>query len=207
MEVIPLAQGDSLYEPNEQCRYVYFPEAGVAAILNVLEDGRESEVATVGNEGVVGLPAFFGAATSSRRAFWQMSGTAVRMNAGAVQQETRRNGALARALRLYSQALFTQLAQQTTCNRLHTIKQRCCCWLLLTHDRVEGDEFAVTHEFLSQMLGTRRAGVTVIAGALQRARIIRYWRGRITIRNRAKLEKAACECYRTIRAEFDRLLG
>ncbi len=207
MKVIDLAQGDSLYQPNEQLKYVYFPERGVAAILNILEDGTESEIATVGNEGVVGLPAFFGAATSSRRALYQISGTAVRVNAAAVRQETRKNGALAKTLRLYSQALFTQLAQQTTCNRLHTIKQRCCCWLLFTHDRVDGDEFGLTHEFLSEMLGARRAGVTVIAGALQRAGIIQNQRGRVTIRNRAKLEKTACECYRMIRAEFNRLLG
>ncbi len=207
MKMVDLAQGDSLYQPNEQLKYVYFPEQGVAAILNILEDGTESEIATVGNEGVVGLPAFFGSATSSRRAFYQISGTAVRVNAAAVRQETRKNGALAKTLRLYSQALFTQLAQQTTCNRLHTIKQRCCCWLLFTHDRVDGDEFGLTHEFLSEMLGARRAGVTVIAGALQRAGIIQNQRGRVTIRNRAKLEKTACECYRMIRAEFNRLLG
>ena len=201
-----LAQGTPLYKPRQHCKYAYFPETGVASILTVLKDGTETEVASVGYEGVIGLPVFFGAKTSSRKAVYQISGTAYRIDAATVEKETRAGGPLTKLLSLYSQALFTQLAQVATCNRLHTIEQRCCCWLLLTLDRVIGNEFDLTHEFLSEMLGARRAGVTVVAGKLQRKGLIRYRRGRVTIRNRKGLEKAACECYRTVRAEFDRLL-
>ncbi len=207
LKQVELAPRASLYEPHAPGKYVYFPETGAAAIVTVLEDGTETEVATVGVEGMIGLPAFSGAKTAPRRAFWQLPGSAFRMSAARLRRETRRGGPLAKALHLYAHALFTQLAQLATCNRHHTIEQRCCCWLLMTHDRVEGDEFYVTHEFLSQMLGARRSGVTVIAGSLQRRGLIRYRRGQITILNRRGLEKAACECYSVVRGEFDRLLG
>jgi CRP-like cAMP-binding protein len=206
MKEVRLAQGTPLYEPREHCKHVYFPETGVASILTVLKDGTETEVASVGYEGVIGLPVFFGAKASSRKAVYQISGTAYRIDAATVEKETRAGGPLTKMMSLYSQALFTQLAQAATCNRLHTIEQRCCCWLLLTLDRVIGNEFDLTHEFLSEMLGARRAGVTVVAGKLQRKGLIRYRRGRVTIRNRKGLEKAACECYRTVKSEFDRLL-
>ena len=207
MRLVELTQWDALYEPHERCKYVYFPETGMASILSVLKDGTMTEVSTVGNEGMVGLPVFFGAKTSARRAFWQVQGSAYRMDAAVLRRETRKCGALSEALLRYTQALFTQVSQLATCNRLHSIEQRCCCWLLLTHDRVAGDEFDLTHEFLSEMLGTRRAGVTEVAATLQRAGLIRYTRGRVTILNRRGLEKMACECYATVRREFDRLLG
>ncbi len=207
MRLVELTPRDPLYEPHEACKYVYFPEAGMASILSVLKNGTVTEVGTVGYEGMVGLPVFFGAKTSARRAFWQVPGRAYRMDAALLRRETRKGGALSDALHLYSQAVFTQVSQLATCNRLHTIEQRCCCWLLMTHDRVEGDEFDLTHEFLSQMLGTRRAGVTEIAGTLQSAGLIEYRRGHVTVRNRRGLEKAACECYGIVRDEFDRLLG
>ncbi len=179
----------------------------MASLLTVLSDGTETEVASIGGEGIVGLSAFMGAKRSTRRAFCQMPGTAFRLPVSVLQKETRRGGPFSDALHRYALALFTQLAQLATCNRLHTIKQRCCCWLLMTHDRVSGDEFYVTHEFLSEMLSARRSGVTVIAGTLQRAGLIRYRRGRITILDRPGLEKTACECYGIVRREFDRLLG
>ncbi len=207
LKEVELAPRDSLYEPNVPGKYVYFPETGVAAIVTVLKNGMETEVATVGDEGMVGLPAFSGARTAPRRAFWQLPGSALRMKASDLRRETRRGGPLAKALHLYAHALFTQLAQLATCNRLHSIEQRCCCWLLMTHDRIEGNEFEVTHEFLSKMLGARRAGITVILGNLQRSGLIEYRRGRITIRDRKGLEKRACECYGVVRTEFDRLLG
>ncbi len=129
------------------------------------------------------------------------------MKASVLRRETRRGGPLAKALHLYAHALFTYLAQLATCNRLHSIEQRCCCWLLMTHDRIEGDTFEVTHEFLSEMLGVRRAGITVILGNLQRSGLILSRRGHVTIRNRKGLEQRACECYGIVRGEFDRLLG
>ena len=207
LKEVALTHGHPLHEPGKPLKYVYFPESGMASIRTVLQDGTETEVATVGREGLVGLSVFLSARTTPRRTVWQLPGTAMRMDAALLRRETRRGGALSDVLHLYAQALFTQFAQLATCGRFHTIKQRCCCWLLMTHDRVEGDEFALTHEFLAQMLGTRRSGVTVIAGALQSAGLIEYRRGHVTIRNRAGLEKAACECYGIVRGEFDRLLG
>lgn len=207
MRLVELTQWDPLYEPHETCKYVYFPESGMASILSVLKDGTMTEVGTVGSEGMVGLPVFFGAKTSARRAFWQVPGSAYRMDAAVLRRETRKCGALSDALLRYTQAVFTQVSQLATCNRLHSIEQRCCCWLLQTHDRVEGNEFDLTHEFLSEMLGTRRAGVTEVAATLQRAGLIHYTRGRVTILNRRGLEKMACECYATVRGEFDSLVG
>lgn len=204
---VELAPGDSLYEPNKASRYVYFPEAGTASIVTVLKDGTETEVASVGNEGMIGLPVFSGAETAPRRAYWQIAGRAWRMDAQRLRRETQRSGALTDGLRRFAQAMFTEIAQLATCNRHHTIKQRCCCWLLMTHDRIEGDQFYVTHELLAGLLGVRRAGITVILGQLQNAGCLTYSRGRLTIRHRRKLEKLACECYGVVRREFDRLLG
>lgn len=207
LKEVTLARRDLLHEPGKPFRYVYFPETAMVSLMTVLKNGVQTEVASIGCEGVVGLPVFFGSKTSTRRAFCQMPGTALRMKTAPLLKETRRGGPLADALHLYAQALFILLSQLATCNRLHTIEQRCCCWLLMVHDRVEGDEFYVTHEFLSEMLSARRSGVTVIAGTLQRHGLIRYHRGQIIILNRRGLEKAACECYGIVRREFDRLLG
>ncbi len=178
----------------------------MAAIVTILKDGTETEVASVGNEGMIGLPSFSGVHTAPRRAFWRMAGRAWRLDATPFKAEAGRGGALADAMRRYAHAMFTQLAQLATCNWHHTIKQRCCCWLLMTHDRMEGDHFDVTHEFLAELLGVRRAGITVILGSLQAAGAIKHRRGRLTIRNRKKLEQLACECYGVMRREFDRLL-
>ena len=198
---------DSLYEPNKPFRHVYFPETGVASILTVLENGTESEVATIGNEGMVGLPVFLGAKRSPERSFWQVPGQAYRLSVEGFKKETKRNGALNRSINLYAQVFFAQIAQSVSCNRVHNITQRCARWLLMTHDRVPGDEFELTQQFLSQMLGVRRTGVSEVAGGLQRGGLIRYQRGHITILNRKGLEKASCECYRVVRREFERLLG
>jgi len=223
LKEVTVEQRDRLDEPNKPIRYVYFPETATLGLATVLKDGTETDVGSIGCEGFLGLPVFLGAKKSTRRAFCQMPGTALRLPSAVLLKETRRGGPLSDALHRYALALFTQLVQLATCNRRHTLEQRFCCWLLMTHDRVEGDEFHVTHEFLSEMLSARRAGVTVvanqlqsrarrsgvtvIAGTLQRARLITYERGRITILNRKGLEKAACECYAIVRREFDRLLG
>jgi len=207
LKEVTLSQRDSLHEPGKPMRYVYFPETAMISLLTVLQDGTQTEVASIGCEGMVGLTAFLGAKRSMRRAICQMPGTAWRLNTTELLQGTKRGGPLSDVLHRYALALFTLIAQLATCNRLHTIEQRCCCWLLMTHDRIEGDEFYVTHEFLAEMLGARRSGVTVIAGTLQRAGLISYTRGRITIMNRRGLEEAACECYGVVRAAFDRLIG
>ncbi len=207
LKEVELVYGDPLYELNKPAKYVYFPETGMASIVTVLKDGSQTEVVTVGCEGMIGLPVFLGAKTSTRRAFWQLPGTAFRMEAAVLRRETRSGGPFADTLHLYALALFTQLAQLATCNRFHTMEERCCFWLLMTHDRVAGDDFDLTHEFLSQILGARRAGVTEIAGNLQEKGLIRYRRGHIRIRNRKGLERTTCECYSIVRGEYKRLLG
>ena len=190
---------ECLYEPNKPLRYVYFPETAVASILTVLEDGTETEVATIGCEGIVGLPVFLGAK--------QSPGKGYRLPAMELKKETARNGTLNDRLGLYAQGFFVQIAQSTTCIRAHNASQRCARWLLMTHDRVPGDEFELTQQFLARMIGIRRTGVSEVAGKLQRARLITYRRGHVTVLNRRGLEKASCECYRVVQNEFDRLLG
>jgi CRP-like cAMP-binding protein len=206
MKLVELPLGTSLYEPYAPIERVYFPEDGVGSLLTRLDDGVETEVATVGREGMVGLPVFFGVESVPGRAIWQVPGEALVLQAKVLRSETRQSEALNDALRSYAQGLFTQISQSASCNRRHEIKQRCSRWLLMTHDRVNGDEFELTHEFLSKMLGVRRAGVSVAAGLLQKAGLIKYSRGRITIIDREGLEATSCECYRIVREEFDRLM-
>ena len=207
MKEVEMKQGTMLYEPHKPFRQVYFPETGVASIVNVLDDSTEIEVATVGYEGMVGLPVFLGANKSPAKAFWQVDGKAFVLDAKSLREETWRDSALAVTLHLYIQAFFTQIAQSATCNRVHNVKQRCARWLLMTHDRVEGDEFSLTQEFLARMLGIRRTGVTEVAGQLQRGGLITYSRGHIRILNRDGLERISCECHRVVMDESRRLLG
>ena len=205
LELLELEPRFSLYEPNVDIKYVYFPETGVASIMTVLEGGLESEVATVGFEGIVGLSVFLGVSSIPGRAYWQVSGRAFRLKAKILRKETHSGGSLSDTLHLYAQAFFHHLSLTATCNSRHEIYERCSRWLLMTHDRVVGDEFVITHEFLSKMLGVRRSGVTVAAGMLQRAGLINYTRGRVSILDREGLEAASCECYRIVRDEFERL--
>ncbi len=169
--------------------------------------GVFSEVGTIGNEGMVGLPVFLGADQTPTEAFCQVEGEALRMRTDMFREEVKNGGGLVSILHRYTQALFTQIAQSAACNRLHSIEQRCARWLLLTQDRVEPDEFSLTHEFMGQMLGVRRATVTEVAGTLQKAGLITYNRGKITVLDRKGLEGASCECYQIIRQDYDRLLA
>jgi CRP-like cAMP-binding protein len=205
LELVEMPRRTSLYEPNRPFDYVYFPETGVASILTVLNNGTETEVATVGYEGLVGLQVFFGAETTSGRAFLQVPGSAFRLKADVFRTETKRSGELVNALHRYAQAYFVQLSQTVCCNRSHSLQQRASRWLLMVQDRA-GDYFELTHEFISHMVGVRRAGVTEVMGSLQKARILRYSRGVITILNRKRLEALSCECYRAVKDEFSRLL-
>jgi CRP-like cAMP-binding protein len=204
LELIEMPRRTSLYEPNRPFDYVYFPETGVASILSVLKDGSETEVATAGYEGIVGLQVFFGAEITSGRAFLQVPGGAFRLRADVFRSETKRNAVLVDALHRYAQGFFSQLSQTVSCNRSHSVEQRAGRWLLMTQDRA-GREFELTHEFLSHMFGVRRAGVTEVMGALQKRRVLRYSRGVITILNRKRLEAISCECYRSVSDEFSRL--
>jgi CRP-like cAMP-binding protein len=206
-ELVELAFKQPCYEAGEPIRHVHFPLRGVVSLVAVLQGGGVIEVSTVGNEGMVGLPIFLGAETSPMAAFCQIPGRAARMGAAALREAVRDGAALVRVLHRYTQALMTQLSQSVACNRLHPLQERCARWLLTTHDRAKADEFPMTHEFLAQMLGVRRAGVTEAARALQQAGCIRYHRGRVTIVDRTGLEDVSCECYRIIRAEYDSLLG
>jgi CRP-like cAMP-binding protein len=198
---------DVLLTPGKPIETVYFPQGALISLLTTMDDGSSIEIATIGNEGFVGVPVFLGAQVMGARDLYQVQvpGQAMAMDARAFLVAAGRDP-LRGLVQRYAQALFTQVTQQVACNGLHSVEERCSRWMLLTHDRVGSDDFPLTQEFLAQMLGVRRASVTVAAGALQHAGFIRYHRGRVTVIDREGLEEASCECYRTIRGEFDRLL-
>ena len=207
LEPTPFRRGLSLYERDKPISYVYFPRTGVASMVARLVEGGTVEVATIGNEGVVGLSAYLGNGHSSMEVFVQIPGEALRMDADAFLRELRASSAWRKVIRRYSQALLTQVGQSAVCNRVHPIGQRCARWLLMSHDRVLGDEIALTQEYLGEMLGVRRASVTQAAGKLKRRKLINYHRGKIRVLDRKGLEKAACECYGFIRSHHDQLVG
>ena len=191
-----------LFEPGEVISHVHFPLSGVVSLVTPLEDGNIVEVATIGNEGIVGVPLQAGGALAVR-AISQVAGTTLQMEAGAFLAEFGGDGPLRDVVQNYTLALFGQISQAAACNRLHSNEERLSRWLLMSHDRVGTDEFDITHEFLGQMLGSRRATVTLSAGVLQAAGLIRYHRGRVAIQDRVGLEEVSCECYGVIRSLFD----
>lgn len=207
LQPVGLSLGDIIYEYDEQLEYVYFPTTCIVSFIYTMENGATAEMGLAGNDGVVGVALFLGGGTTPNQAIVQVAGVALRMRAKVLQEEFARGGAMQHLLLRYTQALITQISQTAVCNRLHSEEKRLCRWLLLSHDRVQSDEVAMTQEFLSHMLGGRRESVTVAAGRLQDAGLIRYSRGNIRILNRAGLEAVACECYRIVKQEFDRLLG
>jgi len=207
LERVWVEHGHVLFEPSIPVEHVFFPEDSVVSIVSIMADGSAVETATVGCEGMVGLPVFLDADHMAAQAFTQVTGFGHRMPAEALREEVRRGGSLVRLLNRYTQGLLTLVGQASGCNRAHPVEKRCARWLLMTHDRVEGDAFDLTHLFLSQMLGVRRATVTEVAGRLQRMGLIEYSRGRITVVDRAGLEAASCECYGVIRSELARLTG
>jgi CRP-like cAMP-binding protein len=207
LESVSLQLKDELYEENEPIEYVYFPTSGMASILVVMADGALIEAGIVGNEGMVGLAVFLGTDKTATRAFYQVVGNAVRMRSDLFRQEIKQDGALTSILQRYTQAYLAMLAQNVGCNSHHPVQERCARWLLLTHDRIGNDQFVLTQEFISEMLGVRRAGVSIAMQTLQKAGFVHYSRGTITIVNRAGLESAACECYGIITAEYARMLG
>jgi len=207
LTTVTLPQKHPFWEPEEPITAVYFPLTFVASILAVTREGHQVEVGTVGNEGVVGLPVFLGASSSPGRAFVQIPGQGERVDVTVFRREALRAGKLRDLLHRYTLSFMTQVSQGFACNRAHAAEQRLARWLLVVRDRVGCDEFPLTHRFMGQMLAVRRATVTDTAGALQRAGLIRYRRGMITIRDGPGLEKAACECYWIVRQELERLLG
>lgn len=199
-EQVDLAYGDVLCEPGKPLRHVYFPNSGVISLLTPV-DGHESvEVGLVGREGMAGIALFLGVGVSPVRMLVQGAGTAMRIKAAAFHQEVKRNAVLRRELNRYLYGFMAQVAQTAGCNRFHQIGARLARWLLMTHDRVRSNEFELTQAFLAHMLGVRRAGVTLAARVLQKKKLIRYSRGKITILDRPGLEHASCECYRTVNA-------
>jgi len=192
--------------PGQPYEYVYFPEDSIISVVNVMSNGSTVETGTIGSEGVAGLSALMDAVTSESKMFGQVPGRSLRIRVDDIVPVIERERELRRLVNRYAQAYLTQVAQGAACNRLHGIEQRCARWLLMTHDRVAGDEFPLKQQFLAEMLGVRRAGVSVAASALQEAALIRYRRGAVQVLDRDGLEAAACECYGVIRQQFDRLL-
>lgn len=205
LDLVTLTSQQVLYELGEPIFQVYFPNRSIISLINTMEDGATIEVGLVGREGMVGIPAILNDAVSIHRAFVKIPDTALRIRADVLRAEFNRGGALQTLLLRYTQLLLVQLSQSAACNRFHTIEERLARQLLLIQDSLQANEFPLTQEFLAQILGTRRSGVTVAAGALNQAGMIRYTRGRITILNREGLEATACECYQVIQEEFKRL--
>ena len=197
----------TLHRPDRPIEAVYFPEGGMVSLLTPLEEGQTTEVGIVGREGLVGLPVVLGAESASTEAMVQMPGDALRVPAPELREVFEASAALRGVLLRYAQASHTQIAQTAACNGQHAVDERLARWMLMAHDRAGADEFPMTQEFMAMMLGVRRAGVSVAAGTLQKAGVIRYGYGRITVLDRAGLEAAACECYGAVRRQYERLLG
>ncbi|MGJ7456538.1 Crp/Fnr family transcriptional regulator [Halomonas sp. MA07-2] len=207
LEWVDLKLGDSLVESGKMMRHVYFPLDCIVSLLCVMEDGNSTEIAVVGNEGIVGISLFMGGETTPSRAIVQSSGSAYRLRGPLIKEEFYRAGPLQRLLLRYTQALITQMAQTAVCNRHHSLDEQLCRWLLLSLDRLQTNELVMTQELIANMLGVRREGVTAAAGKLQKADLISYHRGHITILDRSGLEARVCECYEVVKKEYDRLLN
>ncbi|SEN70404.1 Crp/Fnr family transcriptional regulator [Halomonas caseinilytica] len=207
LERIELKLGDSLVESGQMMRHVYFPTDCIVSLLCVMEDGDSTEIGVVGGEGIVGISLFMGGETTPSRAIVQSAGTAYRLKGQLLKDEFYRAGPLQGLLLRYTQALLTQMAQTAVCNRHHSLDQQLCRWLLLSLDRLPTNELVMTQELIANMLGVRREGVTESAGKLQRAGLISYHRGRISILDRPGLEARVCECYGVVKKEYNRLLS
>ena len=206
LEPVDMPLGEVLYESGVAMTHVYFPTTSIASLLYVLEDGASAEIAVVGNEGIVGISLFMGGETTPSRSVVQSAGQGFRMRAQLLKDEFNRSGPVLHLLLRYTQALITQMAQTAVCNRHHSLDQQLCRWLLLSVDRLQEPELVMTQELIANMLGVRREGVTAAAVSLQRAGLINYKRGHITVVDRAGLERRTCECYGVVKKEYDRLL-
>ena len=207
LQQVSFSLGEVVYEFGGHLDYVFFPTTSIISLLYTMENGSSAEMGLTGNDGVVGIALFMGGETMPNRAVVQSAGSAIRMKAKLLQDEFALGGKFQRLLLRYTQGLITQISQTAVCNRLHSVEQQLCRWLLLSHDRLKSDELIMTQELIADMLGVRREGVTVAAGQLQDAGAISYVRGHITILDRQKLEETVCECYQVVKDEFLRLLG
>jgi len=206
LEPVTLPLGKVLYEPDVSMSHMYFPTTAIVSLLYALENGSSAEIAITGYEGCVGVAIFMGGESTSSRAVVQSAGDGYRIKSKILLDEFNRNGPVMHLLLRYTQALITQMSQTAVCNRHHTLDQQFCRWLLLSLDRLPGNMLYMTQELIANMLGVRREGVTEAALKIQKAGLISYTRGRITILDRAGLEKRTCECYQVVKTEYDRLL-
>ena len=206
LESVEMPLGQVLYESGATLSHVYFPTTSIVSLLYVMENGASAEIAVVGNEGLVGVSLFMGGESTPSRAVVQSAGSGFRLPAATMKDEFDRAGPVLHLLLRYTQALITQMSQTAVCNRHHSLDQQLCRWLLLSLDRLQGNELVMTQELIANMLGVRREGVTEGALKLQKARLIRYSRGRISVLDRPGLEKRTCECYAVVKREYDRLL-
>jgi CRP-like cAMP-binding protein len=207
LEPVSLKHSQTIYKVRAPFKHVYFPASGIVSAMTIMKDGSAIEVATIGNEGMTGLTAFAGGETSPYEVMVQVPGEGWRMTTDDFHRETGKESALRRLLVLYNTAFAMQVSYSVACNGLHKIEKRCCRWLLMTQDRVGSNTLQLTHEFLSIMLGVRRASVTEVLRPLQEQKLVSNSRGKIEILNRAGLEERACECYQAVNNEFDRLFG
>lgn len=207
LEPITLSLGDSLYEYGEKMDYAYFPTTAIVSMLYIMENGATAEIGIVGNDGLLGIALFMGGETTTSRAIIQSAGNLVRIKDKDLKDEFKTGGVFQELLLRYTQALLTQISQTAVCNRLHSIEQQLCRWLLMSHDRLQTDKLVMTHDLISNMLGVRREGITLAAQKLAKRKLITNNRGTITVIDRQGLEKAACECYAVVNAEYNRLLG
>jgi CRP-like cAMP-binding protein len=206
LEPVELPLGTVIYESGGKLTHVYFPTTAIVSLLYVMENGGSAEIAVVGHEGIVGISLFMGGETTPSRAVVQSAGRGFRLRANLVLDEFNKAGPVLHLLLRYTQALITQMAQTAVCNRHHALDQQLCRWLLLSLDRLRTNELVMTQELIANMLGVRREGVTEAAGRLDKAGLIRYQRGRITVLDRPGLEQRTCECYAVVKREYDRLL-
>ena len=207
LELVPMPLGEALYESGGRMQHVYFPTTSIVSLLYVMEDGASTEIAVVGNEGILGIALFMGGETTPSRGVVLSAGYGYRLKARLLKEEFSRAGPLFHLLLRYTQALITQMAQTAVCNRHHSVEQQLCRWLLRSLDRLSTHEMTMTQELIATMLGVRREGITEAAGNLQRAGLIRYSRGHITVLDRMRLENESCECYAVVKKEFNRLLS
>ena len=207
LEPISLKLGKVLHESGAKMEYVYFPTTAIISLLYIMENGATAEIGVVGNDGILGVELFMGGETTTNRAIIQSAGEAFKMDTKFMKAEFTLGGTFQKMLLRYTQALMGQISQTAVCNRLHSVEQQLCRWLLLSHDRLDTDKLVMTHDLISNMLGVRREGVTLAAQKLAKRGLIRNVRGSITVLNRLGLEDAVCECYEVVNTEYNRLLG
>lgn len=207
LESVSLKLGEVLYESGEQLEYIYFPTTAIISLLYIMENGSTAEIGMAGNDGLVGIALYMGGSTTPSRAVVQSAGNAFRLRSRVLRSTFGLGGVFQKILLRYTQSLVTQISQTAVCNRLHSVEQQLCRWLLIYHDLLHSNKIVMTHELIAHMLGVRREGVSIAAGHLQKKGLIKYVRGTITMLDQEGLEKAVCECYQVVKDEYDRLLG